>query len=149
MPHEHKIYDSDAHFIVDPITRQLTTTSKKVSLIQFDHNSERFTFELPRFIENHDMSLATTAEVHYINASSGGRGQNVNIYPITDLAISQDSVDTITCSWLVSQNATQLAGSLAFALRFVCANEYGEIIYQWSTGIYSNLSIVQSIRKTS
>ena len=148
MPHEHKIYDSDAHFVIDPVTRQLTTESKKVTLLQYDHNSERFTFQLPRYVEGHDMSLVDLAEVHYINASSGGRGQNVDIYPITDLQVSKDSENVVICSWLISQNATQLSGSLTFGLRFACTNEFNEIIYQWSTVVYTNLTVVPGLNNS-
>lgn len=148
MPHEHKIYDSDAHFVIDPVTRQLTTESKKVTLLQYDHNSERFTFELPRYVEGHDMKDIDIAEVHYINASGSGRGQNVDIYPITDLQVAEGSEDIVICSWLVSQNATQFSGNLTFALRFACTNEVGDIVYQWSTVVYSNLTVVQGINNT-
>lgn len=148
MPHEHKIHDSDAHFVIDPVTRQLSTTSKKVTLIQYDHNSERFTFELPRYVEGHDMSLIDLAEVHYINASGSGRGQNVDIYPITDLQVSKESDDVVICSWLISQNATQLSGSLTFGLRFACVNEFGDIVYQWSTVVYTNLTVVQGLNNS-
>ena len=67
MSHIHSVYDGDTHFKIDPVTRQIENTSGKVILMQNDHNSERFTFEIPRTIDGHDMSQCNAVEVHYIN----------------------------------------------------------------------------------
>ena len=48
MAHIHSVYDNDTHFKIDPATRQISNESGKVVLMQNDHNSERFTFEIPR-----------------------------------------------------------------------------------------------------
>ena len=57
MGHTHAVYDSDTHFLIDPITRAITNANNaKTALMQHDHNSERYTFECPRYIEQHDMS---------------------------------------------------------------------------------------------
>lgn len=59
MSHTHNIYDSDMHYVIDPLTRQINNddADQKVVLVQGDHKSERLTFEIPRYIEGHDMSL--------------------------------------------------------------------------------------------
>jgi hypothetical protein len=45
MAHGHNVQDTDSRFIINPITRAIRNeSSKKVSMIQLDHNSERFTF---------------------------------------------------------------------------------------------------------
>lgn len=146
MPHKHHIYDSDVHFIIDPVTRKITSESKKVSLMQYDHNSERFTFEIPRVIEGHDMSISDSVEVHYINTDSKNkREQSIDIYPVDDLQVSPDSNDVVIFSWLLSQNATTYSGSLTFTVRFACSTEEGELRYQWFTDIYSVISITKGI----
>lgn len=146
MSHKHNIYDSDLHFIIDPVTRKISSKSGKVSLMQYDHNSERFTFEIPRFIEGHDMSISDSVEVHYINTDSKEkRKQSIDIYPVNDLQISPDSNDVVIGSWLVSQNATTYAGSLTFVIRFVCHNDKNEVVYQWFTDIYSVITISKGI----
>lgn len=64
VSHTHSIIDSDTYFIIDPITRVIENTAhRKNILMQRDHKSERFTFELSRYIEGHDMSMCTRAEV--------------------------------------------------------------------------------------
>lgn len=141
--HMHSIYDSDLHFVINPITRKITSESGKVSLMQYDHNSERFTFEIPRYIEGHDMSLTDEVEIHYINA--GGRGaENRDIYRVDDLQVSPDSSDVVICSWLISKNATSYVGSLSFIVRFVCYSDE-EIEYQWFSDIYNVVKIVEGI----
>lgn len=139
----HQVYDTDAHFKIDPITRAIknSSTGKNV-LIQYDHNSERFTFELPRFIDGHDMSKSTAVEVHYINIDSTDKTKNKSgVYPVTDLQISPDSEDVVICSWLISQNATQYAGTLNFLLKFKCTDTAGTAVYRWHTAIFSGISV--------
>ena len=68
MSHIHNVNDSDNKFIVDGISRVIKNAStSKTMVMQFDHNSEVFTFELPRYIEGHDMMLCNRVEVHYLN----------------------------------------------------------------------------------
>ena len=50
--HKHSIYDTDPHFIIDPISMAITTDAKKTTLIKGSHNCERFTFEMPKEIED-------------------------------------------------------------------------------------------------
>ena len=65
MGHKHSVYDSDAHFSINPITKVIKNeSSKKTTLVQGDHNSERFSFDIPRFIEGHDMMNCNLVEVH-------------------------------------------------------------------------------------
>ena len=146
MGHKHNIYDTDLHFKIDPITRNITSESGKVTLMQNDHNSERFTFEIPRYIEGHDMSLCNEVQVHYINRdSTDKRSQSVDVYPITDLQVSPDSDDVVIGSWLISQNATKYAGPLTFVVRFACSSDNGELQYQWFTNIFSVIQIAKGI----
>lgn len=146
MAHKHSIYDSDVHFIIDPITRKIKSESGKVILMQNDHNSERFTFQIPRYIEGHDMSLCNTTEIHYVNTDSENkRNQNEDIYPVTDLQVSPESEDIVIGSWLISQNATTYSGALNFIMRFACVNDKQELEYQWFTDVYSVIQIAKGI----
>lgn len=142
MAHLHRIYDTDLHFIVNPLTRVIASESGKVSLMQYDHNSERFTFEIPRVIEGHDMLETDKVEIHYVNGSGSSKlTRSDGIYPVDDLGVSPDSDDMVICSWLISQNATKFAGNLAFVVRFVCHDEDDNIIYQWFTNPFTGIKI--------
>lgn len=137
MGHLHSIYDSDSHFTINPITRAITNmSSQKTILMQYDHNSERFTFEIPRYIEGHDMSTCNRVEVHYVNVDTVTKTQNEGVYEISDLQISPESEEVVIGSWLISQNSTKLVGSLYFMVRFVCTTD-GKIDYAWNTAICS------------
>lgn len=147
MAHTHAVTDSDPRFIIDPDTRQISLeSSDKVVLIQGDHNSERFTFELPQYIDGHDMLKCDKVEVHYINIEGSNSGnRNSGVYKVTDLQAPLNSWgDTVTCSWLVSRGATQLIGTLNFVLRFACT-ENGRITYCWNTAVCSDVSIATGI----
>ena len=64
------VADKDAHFVIRLTTREITTTSTKLELMQDDHQSEYITFEFPRFIDGHDMSLSDCVKIHYINTKN-------------------------------------------------------------------------------
>jgi hypothetical protein len=147
MPHRAKVIDTDAHFEIDPITRAIkNASSSKVSIIQYDHNSERFTFTLPRFIEEHDMLECNKVEVHFINVSSNQKEKNVGVYVVEDLARHESDADKVQCSWLLSQNATLYSGAIQFLLRFSCIADDGVTVeYAWNSGIYKGISVTEGI----
>lgn len=147
MSHLHSVYDNDTHFRIDPVTRQIKNETGKIILMQNDHNSERFTFELPRYIDGHDMSVCNKVEVHFINLKADKTEKSADVYPVEDLQVSPDSEEVVICSWLISQNATKHAGSLNFVLRFACLT--GNVIdYQWYTDIHKGISVSESISNT-
>lgn len=142
MGHEHTVYDSDTRFLINTTTRQIRNeSSRKTTLIQNDHNSERFTFELPRLVEGHDMSLCNKVEVHYLNISKDGKSQHSGVYTVTDLHTDGDNV---VCSWLISNNATRLVGSLNFIVRFACVED-NTVIYAWNTAICTSIAVSDGI----
>ncbi len=145
MAHLHSVYDVDTHFKIDNVSRQITSEAgQKTTIMQYDHNSERFTFELPRYIEGHDMMLSTSVQVHYLNVSAADKANsNAGVYEVVDLQLSPADEDIVICSWLISQNATQLVGSLNFILRFICSTN--EIDYIWNTAIYDKITISNGI----
>ena len=141
MTHKDIIIDSDAFFEIDTNTRQIQNkTPSKITLMQNDHNSERFTFSIARYVEGHDMAMSTKAEVHFINTD--GANQSTGVYPIDDLRVDEADDSKVVCSWLISRAATKYNGSLTFLIRFICLDEDGTTItYAWSTAEFSALSI--------
>lgn len=140
MEHKHSVYDSDMRFEIDPATRVVKLASKKKAIVQFDHNSERVTFELPRYIEGHDMSLCTNAEVHFLNVDVRTKDQKPGYYESRDLKIDPDNEEKVICTWLISSNATQLEGLLNFIVRYSCV-ELGVITYSLNTLYNSELTV--------
>ena len=151
MYHKHSVYDTDLHLIIDPISRNITNTSQKTVLMQNDHNSERFTFEIPRYVEGHDMTLCNVVEIHYINIDASNKNnRSSDIYPVDDIQLSPESNDVVIGSWLVSHNATTFNGSLNFIIRFACVSDedVGDIQYQWFSNVYTGLVVSKGIYNT-
>lgn len=146
MSHSHSIYDTDLHFVINPNTRNIDNASGKTTLVQYDHNSERFTFEIPRMIDGHDMSMSDLVQIHYVNTSSASKSTyNSGVYIVDDLQLSPGSEDVVIFSWLVSGNATGHVGKLEFGIRFVCDDGDGKPDYIWNTATHTGMSIISSI----
>lgn len=149
MALKHSVYDTDTHFSINPITRALQNEShSKTSLIQYDHNSERFTFEIPRYIEGHDMSQCDSIQVHYNNINANTKEQSRGMYEVDDMQISPEDDNVVILSWLISHNATKHVGSLNFLVRFACTNAEGKIVYAWNTAVYSGISVSTGINNS-
>lgn len=145
MSHESKIRDTETHFIINPEMRTITTASSGNNvLVQNDHNSERFTFEIPRYVDGHDMSESTEVRIHYRNQSTGSLFQQNGVYFPDDMAVMEDDNDTVAFSWLLSYDTTQQVGNLQFSIQFVCY-ENGAVEYAWNTGIYKDINVIESI----
>lgn len=143
----HDVYDTDSRFGIDPTTRAITKISEgDVKLVQYDHNSERFAFEIPREVDGHDMSLCTSATIHYINI--GNEERNEGVYDVDDLQIDPEDENKVLFSWLISQNATTYNGVLNFAIRFKCVNDEGATVYIWNTIPYTNMIVGATMDNT-
>ena len=138
MSHTHPVTDNGPHFVINPITREITNEARKIKLMQGDHASEIFTFEVPRYIDGHDMSLCNKIAVHYINI--GSSGSNADVHIVTDAAINE-SEDEIKFSWIIYRTATKYAGNLNFLIKFSCIDDDSTIVYQWNTDIFKGIMI--------
>lgn len=137
------IIDTDSRFVIDIVTGKIENHSDKESLRQYSHNSERFSFEMPRHVEGHDMTNCTKVTVNYLAADIPGE------YEVDDLAVDSEDDDKITFSWLISSNVTQKKGKLRFAVVFECAKEDGTITYRWPTDINYDYEIKETISNDS
>lgn len=146
MAHTHPVVDSDSRFVINSTTREISTTSDKLELIQGDHQSERITFEIPKIVEGHDMSLSDRIEVHYINIDRRTNATSRDVYIIDDASVDGDK---LTFSWLISGNATKYYGRLNFIILFECLDPDGNYTYKWNTEICKLLTIGEGISNTS
>lgn len=145
MSHLHSVHDTDPLFRIDPKSRDITYDGiDPLVLIQNDHNSEHYTFEIPRHVDGHDMMQCNSVQIHYMNIDADTGGRNPGVYVIKDLRLSNDDEDVVIGSWTISQNATRLAGSLVFAIRFACMTG-STIDYAWNTNPYSDVRVSSGI----
>lgn len=145
--HKHQIIDSDAHFTIDAITRGISNdNSEKNLLIQGDHNSEKFTFAIPRYIDGHDMLLCNHVQVAYINTQTSGRSKqySTGVYLVSDLELHPSKKDYLQCSWVISHNATRYEGALNFMLILSCM-EGETVTYRWKTNVFEGIHIAVSL----
>jgi hypothetical protein len=149
MPHLHPVYDTDQYFSIDENNRTITFMGDGLPVLtQGDHNSERFTFELPRYIDGHDMTKCNKVEVHFINANAADpANRSCDIYKVTDLQVDEDDSSLALCSWLISGNATRYVGPLSFALHFECITN-SVTDYSWHTNPYTKTLVTSTIDNT-
>ena len=146
--HSTIIVDADSHFVIDAISRSITNSqNKKTSLIQYDHNSERFSFDIDRYIEGHDILNSDKIRVHYINTSST-RSKYIGVYEVDDLSIHPDDDNKACFTWLISENATHYNGTLSFLVSFECI-EGDDIVYRWNSAINNSIIIAPGINNSN
>lgn len=138
LTHSDVLVNADALCEIDIHTRKITRKSKKSEFQQYDHNSERIGFTIERMNDGHDMSQCDRVAIKYLNVRQDG------MYIVDDVSVSDDGKH-VTFTWLVSANATQEVGSLAFLVNFRCWNDEGEITYNWSTHPCSTYSILKGV----
>ena len=146
MAHQHQVVDSDIRFTINPTTRAIARAdSKKSSLVVGDHNSERFTFEIPKTVEGHDMSLCNVVRIHYLNTSSDNKSvQSLGVYEVDDFGPDPEDNTIMKFSWLISRKATQHVGPLSFTIQFACITGF-KIDYSWQSGIFSGITVSNSV----
>ena len=149
MAHKHSIYDTDPHFKIDPATRAIQNESGKVKLMQYDHKSERFTFEIPRFIDGHDMSLCNLVTIDFDNVDSSTKAKNSDVYEVKDLQLSPASENVVIFSWLIEDSATQFKGELKFSISFQCIADNGTVDYDFGTDIHYGITIGERLRNAT
>lgn len=146
MAHTTKIVDVDPLFLIDVDSRKIhKETNGDDKIVQFDHNSERFTFKLPKFVESHNMLECNNVEVHYMTINSDTKEQTKGVYTVNDLAVDAENAENVVFTWLISQNVTQIAGVVSFSIRFSCIADDGTIAYAWNTDIYKGISVSKGI----
>lgn len=148
MAHLHSVYDTDKQFVIDATTMEITALSEKLSLRYKDHKSERYTFEMPRYIEGHDMSLCNLVQAHYNNysydSSTRTTTENRDYDTIEDMQVSPDDEDVIIWSWNITRGSTSLIGNLSFSFHFACISDDGTEEYAKNTGTFDNVTIEKS-----
>lgn len=103
-----------------------TLLSSGVAFYKNDHNIEKITFTMPRFWGDDDL-IDDMIRIVYQRADG-----YTDYYTPDDVAVDESDDSLLHFTWLVSQNVTQVKGSLLIS---VCAKE-GEdddMVYHWSS----------------
>lgn len=141
MAHLHEVKDSDKHFIIDPVTMAISNANhKKNKLMQGDHNSEVYTFELPKTIEGHEMMLCDKVELHFINNKSDKTAKSSDVYVVKDMHIDEKEQDKIIFTVTLDGKASKYEGSLWIRILFACTKD-GVYTYKKWTEIFKDLAV--------
>lgn len=147
--HDHIVSDSDSYFIIDPDSREIANAAAvKNTVMQFDHMSEIYTFEVPRYVEGHDMTLCNRARVHFINIDGANGVEHRDVAEMDDLHVDPEDENRVLSTWTIRREATQLAGNLSFAVQYMCVADDGEVVYEWHTDIYSDVDVKRSLNNS-
>lgn len=139
--HTHSMKDSGSYFVIDPVSRTMSNGSIEPNVImQYDHDSEIYTFEVPRYVDGHDMMLCNQVLVHWNNIGESDYEENAETSDVYDLRINPNDTSTVICSWKISRNSTQLVGILSFLVQYKCVED-GVTTYEWHTDIYSDVVV--------
>ena len=156
MDHKKIIIDADPCLTIDTDTGNITCDSsfKKIALVQYDHNCERFSFTMKKDVEGHDITLCNRVQIHYVNVTGSSRTKHIGLYEVTDLAVDSENNEYATFSWLISENATHYEGTLSFLISFECVdkddtNDEVEVLYRWNTRICSAVTIVPGLNNNN
>lgn len=149
MAHNHDVYDMDTHFIIDGPTHAIKNAGQvKLRIFQGAHNSEQYTFELPKLIDGHDMTKCDSVKIHYINTDSVTKEQSIGVYEVTDVKVSSTDPNTIEFTWLHSRNVGRYAGTLMFLIHFACTGVDGVYEYEWPTEPFTGIQVVSTFSNT-
>ena len=143
--------DKDFKFVIDTASRAITSTStKKLTLMQYDKKSERYSFEIDREIDGHDLMDCNRVQIHFINIGSN-KQKHPGLYRVDDVQVMPSDDKKLTFTWLVSQDATMFDGILSFLVSFECVDTDCEdiddcnidehILYRWSSNIFKSINI--------
>lgn len=143
MAHMHGVRDDDPVFSIDTDSRVIMYPDENTPmLIQNDHNSERFTFEVQHEIDGHPVESCNRIRVHFINVSAANQNEfSASMYKVDDATTSEDDPELVRFTWLIDQSATQYVGSLSFLVELSCINDAGVIEYSWHSGIFEGITV--------
>lgn len=144
--HMRAVSDTDKRFIIDPKGRKIVPSDGKgVVIVKGDSNSEIITFEIPRFVEGHDMMLSDAVRVNYNNISKDTKNENRDFRDVKDLHVDFADGDKVVFTWKIDENATVYHGSLLYMVTFRCLDAENNITYEWGSGIGSDIVVSDGI----
>ncbi len=144
MAHLHEVKDEGTHYVIDKFAKKVT--GEKLKVTQYSHNAEIVTFEIPRFVEGHDMMNSDVVRVHYTNISKNKKTLNKGVYEVDDKRLSEDG-NTVLFSWKISSQGTQIDGILQFSVWFTYFSDAPD--FEWGTETNKCLIFIVASEKNS
>lgn len=139
------VYDTDARFVIDPVSGDIENQSLKETIARYSHNSEVFTFEIPRNI-GHDPVECNLIEIHYLNINARNKTEtSEGIYKVNDICECAEDATKAVFTWTIDGSATAFAGTLSFSIHFKCIDSEGKCLYRLPIKTYSKITVTDAI----
>ncbi|MBQ7897617.1 MAG: hypothetical protein IJ323_04255 [Clostridia bacterium] len=143
----------NAGLVIDPVTRKISAKdgNEKLFVAKNDHNSTVLSFEIPKYIDGHDMSSEDTfIHIHFVNMDAENNAKTSGgVCDVTATAL-ESAEGVLSFSWCIPRIATRYAGVLSVGVTFECyENSEGEAeeVYSWSSAPYGDIVVCNSIDK--
>lgn len=144
MVNHSPLKDTGAFFTIIPETREIKVpTSHKVIGVVGDHLAEQLTFELPRFIDGHDIEGCTRRYISWLNVN-GEPGND----QLEELKVPPEGAKEgmIYLTWTIRNLLAVSKGVVQFSLHFECLDADGATVrYHWGTAVCKNCEILDSV----
>lgn len=139
------VIDTDARFVIDPVSGDIANNSLKETIARYSHNSEVFTFEIPRNI-GHDPVECNLIEIHYLNINARNKTEtSEGIYKVNDICECAEDDKKAVFTWKIDGSATAFAGTLSFSIHFKCIDSEGKCLYRLPIHTYSKITVKDAI----
>jgi hypothetical protein len=140
--------DTQTRLLINPITKTIIPkyrNQKAVYVAKGDHKSVSVIFEMPRYVDGHDLSEDEyIIQIHFVNLSEDGKNYSKGISE----AISREiEGDNLSFAWLVDNRATRYAGVVSVGItieKYASVDGKAEEVYSWSTAPYGNTKVWDS-----
>jgi hypothetical protein len=128
-PEEHIVVGSDRFITVPASLRRIA--------VEGDKDVETLTFDCPRYWDDGRLDLSTMEiSINYMRSDGG-----VDKYVAYDAAVDEDDPTVIHFTWIISEYAAAVKGSLSFLICAKLANEDGEEIRHWNSELNTELIV--------
>ena len=136
--HQHPDYDYYSDYSDDNISliddvKNINLNEKQFNITQ-ENNSQYIPFEMPRYYDGFDLTT-TAISIFYVTQYGEASDQPINV---------TYNDKKIRFAWLVSDNATRMAGKIEFEIQAIGVNSAGKP-YVWKSRSTDKLNVLQSL----
>lgn len=132
----------EPHIVIDA-NRFITVPDELKRLgVQYDHNIETVTFDMPRYWDDTDLSTLAI----YINYILSNRV--AGSYIVGEKTVDPENPDLIHFTWTISNHVTQAKGNLAFLVCAKSTDDQGIDVLHWNSELCDNCYISEGMETT-
>jgi hypothetical protein len=143
MANHSPIKDTGAFFTIVPETREVTVPkTHKVIGVVGDHLAEQLTFEIPQYIDGHDIGGCARRYVSWANVD--GEPGNDQLNELTERPEGAKE-GMLYFTWTIRDRLAAAKGLVQFSVHFEDIDDQGVTLYHWGTTNCKNCEILDSV----